>query len=236
MPGEPMAVVEKSEPAPVVAAAKWYEEEIRAFEAADRGIVPPQDAVLFVGSSSIRKWETLAVDMAPAPVRNRGFGGSKTGEVLEVFDRIVLPYSPRVIVYYCGDNDLGTENRDAEGAARGFIEFDQRARAKWSDVEVFYIAIKPSVARWSNWPAMKRANEMVNAYCELTPGATFLDIATPMLGVDGKPDPSLFEGDGLHLNAKGYEVWKRVVREPVVEAWESVKEWDAINRGGGLMF
>jgi lysophospholipase L1-like esterase len=202
------------------AEAKWYEPEIRAYESADRASPPEPGMVLFVGSSSVRMWSTLAADMAPARVLNRGFGGSKTGEVLDVFERIVAPYEPRAIVYYCGDNDLGTENRDAEGTAAGFIAFEKRARALWPEVEVMYIAIKPSISRWSNWEAMKRANEIVRGYCERTDGATFLDIATPMLGADGKPNPALFMGDGLHVNAKGYEVWTGVVRPEVVKAWE----------------
>lgn len=201
-------------------AQPWYEAEIRAFEASDRASPPAPGLALFTGSSSIRMWETLAEDLAPVPVLNRGFGGSRTSEVLAVFDRIVLPYEPRLVVYYCGDNDLGTDNHDAEGAAEGFLAFDRRCRAEWPEIPVFYIAIKPSLARWSNWDAMSRANEIVRAYCERTPGATFLDIATPMLGGDGKPDPTLFKSDGLHLNAKGYEVWTRVVRGPVVDAWE----------------
>ncbi|MFG0259146.1 MAG: hypothetical protein ACF8LK_02245, partial [Phycisphaerales bacterium JB041] len=84
----------------------WYEREIWAFEAADRADPPEPGRVLFIGSSSFRLWKTLEADMVPVPVLNRGFGGSKTGEVLAVFDRIVVPYAPSVIVYYCGDNDL----------------------------------------------------------------------------------------------------------------------------------
>jgi lysophospholipase L1-like esterase len=201
------------------AAAAWYEAEIRAFEEADRASPPVPGRVLFVGSSSIRMWVTLAEDMAPAPVVNRGFGGSKTAEVLAVFDRIVTVQAPSVIVYYCGDNDLGTDNTDWESAANGFIAFDRLARALWPRVRVFYIPIKPSVARWGNWEAMSRANEAVREYCEGTEGAEYLDTATPMLGVDGRPDPSLFLEDGLHLNEKGYAVWAAVVRGPVVEAW-----------------
>lgn len=210
-----------SEPAPASAEQAWYEPEIRAFEEADRAAPPAAGMVLFVGSSSIRMWDSLERDMAPAPVLKRGFGGSRTGEVLAVFDRIVRPYKPRVIVYYCGDNDLGTDNTDAAGAAEGFIAFDRRARDLWPDVRVLYIAIKPSIARWRNWDAMRRANEIVRAYCDATPGAEFLDIATPMLGADGTPDPTLFLGDGLHLNAKGYALWTSVVREPVLRAWRA---------------
>ena len=155
------------------------------------------------------------------PVLNRGVGGSKTGEVLSVFDRIVKPCNPGVIVYYCGDNDLATDNTDSWAAAEGFIEFDRKARKEWPNVTVFYIPIKASVARWNNWPAMKRANEIVQAYCQHTHNAVYLDTVTPTLGSDGKPDRSNFREDGLHLSAKGYAIWTGVVRGPVLEKWKA---------------
>lgn len=204
--------------------APWYEPEIQAFEAADKASPPAPGQALFIGSSSIRLWTTLASDLSPVPVLNRGFGGSKTADVLAVFDRIVLPYEPSIIVYYCGDNDLGTENTDSQAAADGFLEFDRRARARWPQVQVFYIPIKPSVQRWANWPAMKKANQLVEAYCKETPGAIYLDTVTPALTPDGKPDPSTFREDGLHLNEKGYAIWAKVVRQPVLDAWEKVRK------------
>ncbi|MBL8761985.1 MAG: hypothetical protein JNL50_11860, partial [Phycisphaerae bacterium] len=174
----------------------------------------------FIGSSSIKFWKLLATDMSPAPVLNRGFGGSKTRELLGVFDRIVTPYQPSVIVYYCGDNDLSTDNTDSQSAADGFIAFDRRCRERWPNIRVIYIPIKASIARWKNWPAMQRANSLVRDYCARTPGAIYVDTVTPTLGADAKPDPSLFEADGLHINAKGYELWTRTLRPAVLEAYE----------------
>lgn len=211
--------VSESQPA----ATAWYEPEIRAFEAADRASPPAPGQVLFIGSSSIRMWRTLEADMSPAPVLQRGFGGSSTPDVLAVFDRIARPYAPSIIVYYCGDNDLGGDSPDAEAAAAGFLAFEGRARAEWPKVEVMYISIKPSVARWRNWEAMRRANRIVREYCERTDGTTFLDIATPMLTPGGEPDPTLFLGDGLHLNEKGYAIWTGVVRPAVLRVWHRIQ-------------
>ena len=206
---------ETAAPAP----APWYESEISAFEANDKASMPAPGQVLFIGSSSIRMWKTVEADMNPVPVLNRGFGGSRTGDVSAVFDRIVLPYKPGVIVYYCGDNDLGTDKTDSQAAADGFISFDQRVHKVWPRVPVFYIAIKPSLARWKNWPAMKRANDIVRAYAERSGRTVFLDVATPMLTKQGTPDPTLFLADGLHMNAKGYAIWTAVVKPPVEAAW-----------------
>ncbi len=216
VPSDPAS--EQAKPAP------WYEREIRAFEAADEAAMPDPGGVLFVGSSSIRMWKTLAEDMAPLRVISRGFGGSKTGEVLAVFDRIVLPYEPRVIVYYCGDNDLGTENTDSEAAAEGFKAFARRARAEWPEVRIVYIPIKASLARWKNWDAMRKANEIIRAYCERTPGIVFVDTVTPTLTDEGTPEPTMFLGDGLHLSERGYEVWTEAVRPAVLEAWKQATQ------------
>lgn len=216
-PNNPSAPVP---PAPNASLAPWYEPEILAFESADRAAPPAPGRVLFTGSSSIRFWKSLAADMSPLPVLNRGFGGSKTRDVLAVFDRIVTPYQPSVIVYYCGDNDLGTDNTDSRSAADGFIAFDQRCRQRWPGIRVIYIPIKASIARWSNWPAMRHANQLVRDYCSRTPGAIYADTVSPTLAADGKPDPSLFQPDGLHLNAKGYELWTRTLRPIVLDAYE----------------
>lgn len=200
----------------------WHEAEIAAFEHRDAQDMPAPNLALFIGSSSIRLWKTLERDMAPVPVLNRGFGGSKTPEVLAVFDRIVRPYEPSIIVYYCGDNDLGTDNTDSESAAMGYIQFDRLARAAWPDVQSIYIPIKPSLARWSNWDAMERTNAIVQQYCEMTDGAFYADTVTPTLVADGTPDPSIFLGDGLHLNEHGYDIWTGVIRPMVLEAWSRV--------------
>lgn len=209
---EPIRVTARLEP--------WHEPDVAAYEQADENQMPAPGQVLFIGSSSIRMWDTLARDMAPVPSINRGFGGSRTPEVLAVFDRIVRPYHPSVIVYYCGDNDLGNDNTDSQAAADGFIAFDQLARQTWPEIQVIYIPIKPSLARWQNWDAMLRANELVRQYCERTDGASYVDTVTPTLTDEGRPMPSIFMPDGLHLNAEGYEIWTAQLRPAVHRAWK----------------
>ena len=222
-PAAPATAVAISPPAP----APWYEPEIAAFEAADAASPPAPGQVLFIGSSSIRMWKTLADDMAPAAVLNRGFGGSKTPEVLAVMDRIVYPYDPSAIVYYCGDNDLGETNTDSEAAADGFIEFAERVHGRWPTVPILYMSIKPSLARWSNWAAMERANALVADYADETPGVEYMDLATCLLGPSGAPQPTLYLDDGLHLSAEGYARWTKIVRArleaAVPEAFERAK-------------
>lgn len=198
---------------------EWHEEEIRAYERSDAQAIPKPSQVLFIGSSSVRMWGSLVSDMSPAPVINRGFGGSTTPEVLAVMDRIVLPYEPSVIVYYCGDNDLGTDNTDSESAAAGFIQFAERVHEALPGTRILYMSIKPSLARWDNWPAMARANRIVEAWCEDHAFAGYLDLASPLLNGNGEPDSSLFMDDGLHLNGAGYARWTEIVRPRVLDAY-----------------
>ena len=83
-----------------------WEPEIRAFEKRDGIHPPPQNAVLFIGSSSFRKWTAMAEDFPGIQVINRGFGGSEIDDSTSFAERIIFPYHPRIIVLYAGDNDL----------------------------------------------------------------------------------------------------------------------------------
>ncbi|MEM7680984.1 MAG: GDSL-type esterase/lipase family protein [Planctomycetota bacterium] len=195
----------------------WYEPEIRAFEASDQEAMPEPGQVLFIGSSSVRLWPGLAQDMAPMRVINRGFGGSSTPDVLAVIDRVVLPYEPAVIVYYCGDNDLGAENTDAQGAAEGFFRFVEGVHAELPGTPILYLSIKPSPLRWGNWASAVRANEIVEQYAAVTEHVEFVDVSTCLLGEDGRPRPEFYADDDLHLSDTAYVAWANIVRARLAE-------------------
>lgn len=191
-----------------------WEADIRAFEVTDRLQPPPQGGVVFVGSSSIRLWETLEQDFAGIPVLNRGFGGSEMEDALRFADRIVLPYRPRMVVVYAGDNDLWN-GKSPERVLQDFQALVRRIHDELPRTRVAFIAVKPSVARWRLEAEVRKANELVRAFAEADPRVDYIDVFTPMLGPDGTPRPDLFVEDGLHLNARGYELWSSIV-EPYV--------------------
>lgn len=192
------------------APADPWEADIAAFEAADRQQAPPPGGVVFVGSSSIRLWTTLAEDFPGVPVVNRGFGGSQMSDALRFADRIVLPYRPRMVVVYAGDNDLWA-GETPEQVFDDFRSFVETVHEELPDTRVAFIAVKPSVARWRIEADVRRTNELVRDYAAREDRVDYIDIFTPMLGPDGRPRPELFVEDGLHLNARGYELWKAVV-------------------------
>jgi lysophospholipase L1-like esterase len=191
--------------------AQWRA-EIAALAAADRTHPPPPHPVLFVGSSSIRLWTTLARDFAGRPVLNRGFGGSRLPDATYYADRLIAPYRPRAIVLYAGDNDLA-EGCTAQQVRDAFAAFVERARARAPGVPIAFIAIKPSVARRTLLPRIRRANALVRDYARTQPDVAYLDVFTPMLGADGRPQPRWFGSDGLHMNRQGYALWTGLVRD-----------------------
>ena len=187
-----------------------YESEIAAFEAADRASPPPSNAVLFVGSSTIRLWPHLQADFPDTVLIQRGFGGASFPDVLHFMDRIVIPYRPRKIVLYCGDNDLGN-GRSPGQVIRDFEEFVTRVRAALPETPIVFLAIKPSPLRWSLVNSMRAVNAKVRAMAEADPLLDYADVFTPMLGPDGQPRRDLYEQDGLHVNAAGYALWKDIL-------------------------
>lgn len=195
--------------------AQWNP-AIAAFEVADQQRLPPEGSILFIGSSSIEHWKSLAADFPEVKVINRGFGGSVIGDSTFFADRIVAPYHARAIVMYAGDNDL-QEGNSPEQVRDDFTTFVRKARAVDPAVPIAFIAIKPSVARAVLLPKIRQANGLVRAYAAKQKGVTYLDVLTPMLGNDGQPQPELFGQDGLHMNRKGYLLWIGVIK-PWVDA------------------
>ena len=196
--------------------AEWLP-AMDAFARQDQAQPPPQQAVLFIGSSSINYWHSLAEDFPGVPVINRGFGGSAIEDSTYYADRIVTPYHPRLIVMYAGDNDV-YEGHSAQQVADDFKAFVARVRKDLPAVPVVYISIKPSVARWSLWPAMSQANGLIRDWAATQRGVRFVDIAPLMLDAQGKPRAELFRDDGLHMKPAGYALWIQALR-PVLASY-----------------
>jgi len=186
-----------------------YAEAIEEFTDWDAKNSTPENGVLFVGSSSIRFWDT-AEWFPLRTVVNRGFGGSHISDVNHYVDETVLRHAPEVVAFYAGDNDIGAE-KPPEQVQEDFLEFTSLVLSEQPETEILFVSIKPSLARWSLWPEMVEANELIRAYTENNENLHFVDVAGPMLGPDGEPIPELFVQDGLHMTDDGYEIWTEVV-------------------------
>lgn len=208
----PAETTEKAYPDPT-----RFEPQIQAFEEADAQTMPPTGAIVCVGSSSMRGWhEHLADDLAPLTVIPRGFGGSNFNDLMVYADRIVLKYRPRAIMVYEGDNDTA-HGISPEKTAAMFAAFVTRVHSELPDCRIYFLSIKPSVSRWSIWPVMDEANQLIEIQCQSDERLTYLDIATVMLGEDGTPRPDIFLDDNLHMNRSGYESWRDAVRPTLLK-------------------
>jgi lysophospholipase L1-like esterase len=193
--------------------AESWEPSIRRFEESDRLHPPPLGSIVFTGSSSIALWSSLAADMKPLAVLNRGFGGSQISDVIQYAPRIVIPYQPRAIVLYAGDNDLAPPgSKSPETVTEDFRRFVSLIHSQIPDTWIYFVSIKPSPLRWSIWPIMARANELIAAYARTQDHVEFIDVSTAMLTENGSLRRELFLPDDLHLNAQGYALWTSIIR------------------------
>lgn len=191
----------------------FFADEIAAFAEADAAAPPREGGIVFVGSSSIRLWKTLAEDMAPLPVLNRGFGGSQTNSVVHYVDETVLRYRPRGVVLYVGGNDLApSTGKTAADVAAGFDAFVARVHAKLPETRIYYLSIKPTRLGWDRFPEQAKANAAIAARCAGDPRLAYLDVATPMLATGEPPARRLFVLDGMHPSAEGYALMTSVVK------------------------
>ncbi len=190
--------------------ARW-EREIQAYEAADKKHPPPQAAILFIGSSNIRVWQSLPRDFPDQKVINRGFGGSEIADSVYFADRIVIPYKPRLIVMQAGGNDVNN-GKSPEQLLADFKAFVTKVHAKLPDTRIAYLGMNPSPARWSQRENEQRGNALIKAYTAADKSLDYIDFWNVLLGPNGKPREDLFNRDRLHNNAAGYELRADAVR------------------------
>lgn len=190
-----------------------------AFESEDRAQGYPERSILFMGSSSIRLWSTLAEDMAPYKTIKRGFGGSSLPDVIFYADRILARHTPSAVVLFIANDITGnTADKSPQQVARDYAQLLRIIRDRHADVPVFVVAITPTRSRWKVWPQIKRANEEISEMVKQFAGVTFIPTEKYFMNENGQPDDKLFIADQLHLSASGYAVWTSVIRPYLDEA------------------
>lgn len=201
--------------APLLSAApeKWTA-AIDAFTEADAAHPPAHHGVVFIGSSSIVKWTTLARDFPGVPVIQRGFGGSDLSDTVFFADRIVTPYQPRVVVVYAGENDLWA-GKSVDALLADFKAFNQKVHAAVPAARIVFIGLKPSPSRVRIRAEVLRANSLIAAECARDKRLVFVDVFAPMLDAKGNDRPELYVEDQLHMKPAGYAIWTPLVAKAI---------------------
>jgi lysophospholipase L1-like esterase len=195
---------------PAQAPGRW-EPEIRKFEEQDKQAPPPKGGIVFVGASSIVRWNLAEFFPEMKDAINRGFGGSEMADSATYASRIVVPYAPRTVVLYPGENDIA-RGTTPETVGAGFIKFYETVHSALPKTRIIAIGLKPTPVRWHWNHLFLEANGLIRSYCTSHSNCVYLDVSRDMLGADGKPKPELFIADGQHMTPEGYKIWTRLVR------------------------
>ncbi len=171
--------------------------------------------IVFVGSSSIRKWESLEKDMKGLHVLNRGFGGSTVPEAIYYSDILILKHKPKKIVFYSGDNDVSTLNSSTKKTIDSYKYLYNLLNSELSNTNIFILSIKPSPARWVYWPQMQEVNDFLRTFCDATDNCNFIDVSSSMIDSIGNLKDELFLKDRIHLNKKGYKLWADIIYDAI---------------------
>lgn len=194
-----------------------YIQAITIFELRDQAFIPSDNAILFIGSSTITVWNSqLDKDLAPLSIIARGFGGSTIVDVNHYINRIVLPYKPRAIVIYEGDNDIAIYQHSAEHVVAGYQAFIDAVHSHLPKTRLYILSIKPSLARLASWPEQARANTLLKGMCDSHELLYFIDISSPMFDKKNILRKDLFVEDGVHMNSRGYDLLKDRLQATVV--------------------
>ncbi len=194
-----------------------YEEEIIEFEKEDSTTGITKGKILFVGSSSFRKWANMKSDLFPIPVINRGFGGSTMPELDYYFFRIVKPYMPKAIVVYEGDNDVLAPFLTPEVILKSFVVFTELTEQYLPRTKIFFVSIKPSPSRLNYLSKMQKTNRLIKDYCNKNKNLFYIDITKQMFDKNGQIREDIFRNDRLHMNEKGYKIWSKIIKTELLK-------------------
>lgn len=190
-----------------------FYKDIQAFKSADSSHFPPTHAIVFVGSSSFTKWKDVHNYFPGFSIINRGFGGSTLVDVIRYAPEIIFPYKPTQVVIYCGENDLASS--DTVTARLVFERFKNlffSIRKNIPQAKITYVSMKPSPSRRKLMPKMQQGNAMIKSFLRQQPNSSFINVFFHMLDANGQPLKTIYLPDSLHMNAKGYDIWQKIIR------------------------
>jgi lysophospholipase L1-like esterase len=186
--------------------------EVRQFQRLDTLQEPPVKPILFIGSSSFTNWKDLAAFFPGHVVLNRAFGGSSLPHLIMYAEEVIFKYDPKQIIIYCGENDMtGGPQITADSVYQRFVRLHRLIRSRLPKVPVVYVSMKPSPSRLKYMTTMREANRLIERYIRKTPRTEYIDVHSKMLEPDGRFMSHIFLSDSLHMNRKGYEIWKPII-------------------------
>jgi len=200
------------------ASAQPFINDVKAFAKQDSMVKPPEGAILLIGSSSFTKWKDVGDYFPDKTIVNRAFGGSSLPHLIDYAEQIIFPYNPAQIIIYCGENDVASSKSiTADTVLNRFKRLHALIRSRYPKVPIAFVSLKPSPVRVDFLSTVKETNRLISDFCKASSKTEFIDVFSPMLNPDGSYMEELFVGDRLHMNAKGYIIWKKILEPYLVK-------------------
>ena len=203
---------------------RQFEEEVSLLESLDFKEKAGEKDVLFIGSSSIRLWDNIQVDMYPYSSIKRGYGGAHFYDLIHFSERLVKNHSPKAILIFVanditGSNDLTNKVGDlSPNEVKKLFKYNYKLiRSIHKHIPIFLIETTPTPKRWKVWNKILQANKKLERFCKQVPNLYFISTRDKFIGADGLPIQSLFLNDELHLNVDGYKLWSSVIKSKLIE-------------------
>jgi lysophospholipase L1-like esterase len=191
-----------------------FRNEIDVFKKKDSVQMPAPNGILFVGSSSFTKWTDVQDYFPGYPIINRGFGGSSLPDLIRYVNEVIIPYNPKQIVIYCGENDIAASDTiTSQIVLQRFKALFFMIRNKLPETDIVFISIKPSPSRWKFEPVIVETNKLIKQFLSKQHDTKFVNIHNAMLQPDGSVMTDIFIADNLHMNAKGYAIWQPIIKK-----------------------
>jgi lysophospholipase L1-like esterase len=189
-----------------------FADEIRAFHVKDSVNAPPKGGIVFIGSSSIRKWDDFETRFPNPKLIRRGVGGSTLAQLVDYYTPYLLfNYAPSKIFVYEGENDIAFGAK-AEQLMENYKKLVNMIKAKLPKAQLYLLSIKYSPSRAHFNPVVTQTNQMLVAYIKTQKGVHLINVTDALLLSPTKSNPAFFLTDMLHLNSKGYDRWDKVLR------------------------
>lgn len=191
-----------------------YWNEVQALKKKDSIQFPVANQVLLIGSSSFTMWKDVQNYFPKHKMLNRAFGGSSLVDLIRFRYDVIYPYQPKQIVMYCGENDFASSDTvTVETVLQRFKTLYGLIRARFATTPLLYVSMKPSPSRVHLMKKFEEANNQIAMFLKADKKAAYADVFSKMLQADGTPMTDIFLGDNLHMNAKGYAIWKKVLEK-----------------------
>lgn len=192
--------------------------EVQQMKKKDSIAFPAAGQILFIGSSSFTKWTDVSDYFPKHKILNRAFGGSTLLDLIQFRYDVIYPYAPKQIVMYCGENDFASSDTVTVPAVmQRFKTLYALIRAKYPAVPFLYVSMKPSPSRVRLLEKYKEANAQIAIFLKTEKNTAFADVYSKMLKADGTVMDDIFINDNLHMNAKGYAIWKPVLEKYLIK-------------------